>query len=131
MAQNLCMNQKSRYNERQYSLGLLQVWKIFHNYGCQATPISKPSTPKPVGRGHQGPRRGASPIRLRRSKRRAAVTEAIDIGDTTKEAVNVNETIPVPVGETEPAENAENTMKSVNTRRAADIFIYTLAYKAD
>ena len=45
--------------------------------------------------------------------------------------MNVNETIPEPVGETEPAENAENTMKSVNTRRAAEIFVYTLAYKAD
>ena len=74
-----------------------------------------------------GDRRGASPIRVRRSKRRAAVTEAIDIGDTTKEAVNVNETIPVPVGETEPAENAEDTEKSVNASRAAEISTYTLA----
>ena len=58
---------------------------------------------------------------------RAAVRESFDIGDTTEEAVNVNETIPEPVGETEPAENAENTKKSVNTNRAAEIFIYTLA----
>ena len=69
----------------------------------------------------------ASPIRLRRSKRRAAVTEAIDIGDTTKEAVNVNETIPVLVGETEPAENAEDTEKSVNASRAAEMSTYNLA----
>ena len=103
------------------------MWKLLYSYKHQATPISKPSSPKPIGRGHQGPRRGASPIRLRRSKRRAAVTEAIDIGDTTKEAVNVNETIPVPVGETEPAENAEDTEKSVNASRAAEIATYTLA----
>ena len=98
-----------------------------YTYGRQATPISKPSTPEPVGRGHQGPRRGASPIRLRRRERRAAVREAIDIGDTTEEAVNVNETIPEPVEETEPAENAEDTKKSVNAIRAAEISIYTLA----
>ena len=89
------------------------MWKILYSYERQATPISKPSSPKPIGRGHQGPRRGASPIRLRRSKRRAAVTEV----------VNVNETIPMPVGETEPAENAEDTEKSVNASRAT----YTLA----
>ena len=74
--------------------------------------MSRPSTPKPVGRGPQGQRRGASPIRLRRSKRRAAVREAIDIGDTTEEAVNFNETITEPVDETEPDENAEYTKKS-------------------
>ena len=100
------------------------MWKILYSYEHQATPISKPSSPKPIGRGHQGPRRGASPIRLRRSKRRAAVTEAIDI---TKEAVNVNETISVPVGETKPAENAEDTEKSVNASRAAEMSTYTLA----
>jgi hypothetical protein len=33
---------------------------------------------------------------------------AIDIGNTTEETVNVNETNPVPVEETEPAENTEN-----------------------
>ena len=32
---------------------------------------------------------------------------AIDIGNTTEETVNVNETNPVPVEETEPAENTE------------------------
>ena len=45
---------------------------------------------KPVRRAHQGPRRGASPIRLRRREMRAAVREGIDIGDTTEEAVNDN-----------------------------------------
>ena len=103
------------------------MWKILYNYGRLATPISRPSTPEPVGRGHQGPRRGASPIRLRRSKRRAAVKRAIVIGDTTEEALNVNETIPEPVGETEPAENAEETEKSVNASRATEIYISTLA----
>ena len=121
------MKQKSRCNARQYSLELLQVWKIFYNYGHQATPISRPSTPEPVGKGQQVPRREASPIRLRRRERRAAVREAIDIGDTTKEAVNVNETIPEPVEENEPAENVEDTKKSVNAIRAAEISVYTLA----
>ena len=32
---------------------------------------------------------------------------AMDIGKTTEETVNVNETNPLPVEETEPAENAE------------------------
>ena len=32
---------------------------------------------------------------------------AIDFGNTTEETVNVNETNPVPVEETEPAENTE------------------------
>ena len=57
---------------------------------------------------------------------RAAVRESIDIGDTTEEAVNVNETIPGPVGETEPVENAEDTEKSANASRGAEISIYTL-----
>ena len=35
------------------------------------------------------------------------VRAAIDIGNTTKETVNVNDTNPVPVKETEPAENTE------------------------
>ena len=123
----MCLKQKSRYNARQYSLGLLPVWKTFYNYGRQATPISKPSTPEPVDRGHLDSRRGASPIRLRRRERRAAVREDIDIGDTNAEAVNVNKTFPEPVGETEPAENTEDIKKSLNACRAAEIFIYTLA----
>ena len=108
-------------------MGLLQVWKILYYYGLQATQISKPSTPEPVGRGQQGSRRGASPIRLRKRETRAAVSEPIDIGETTEEAVNVNETIPEPVVETEPAENAEDTDQSVNAIRAAEISMYTLA----
>ena len=95
------MKQKSRYNARYYFLGLLQVWKIIYSYERQATPISKPSYPKPNGRGHQGPRRGASPSRLRRRERRAR--SALDIGDLTEEAVNINETIPKAVKETESA----------------------------
>ena len=57
---------------------------------------------------------------------RAAVRESIDIGDTTEEAVNGDETIPGPVGETEPVENAEDTKKSVNASRTAEISTYTL-----
>ena len=50
---------------------------------------------------------------MRRRERRAAVREDIDIGGTTEEAVNVNETIPGPVEETKSAENAEDTKKTV------------------
>ena len=35
----------------------------------------------------------------------------MEIGDTTEEAVNINETTPESVEEAEPAENAENTEK--------------------
>ena len=65
------------------------MWKIFKRHGCQPTPISKP-------------------IRLRRRERNVMARAAIDIGNTTEETVNVNETNPVPVEETEPAENTEN-----------------------
>ena len=41
-----------------------------------------------------GPRRGAGPSRLRGRERRAAARGAIEIGDTTEETVNVNETTP-------------------------------------
>jgi hypothetical protein len=34
---------------------------------------------------------------------------AIDIGNTTEETVNVNETSPVPVAETEPSVNTEKS----------------------
>ena len=54
-----------------------------------------------------------------------------DTGDTTEQAVSFNETTPEPVEETETAENTENTEKSVNAIRAAEISIYTQAYKAD
>ena len=65
------------------------MWKIFKRHGCQPTPIFKPS-------------------RLRRGERNVMARAAIDIGNTTKETVNVNETKPVLVEATEPAENAEN-----------------------
>ena len=71
-----------------------------------------------------GPRRGAGPSRLRGRERRAAARGAIEIGDSTEETVNVNETTPEPVEETEPAENAENTELSVN---AAEIFLFHLS----
>ena len=61
------------------------MWKIFKRHGCQPTPISKPS-------------------RLRRRERNVMARAAIDIGNTTEETVNVNETNPVQVEETEPTE---------------------------
>ena len=64
------------------------MWKIFRRHGYQPTPISKPS-------------------RLRRRERNVTARAAIDIGNTTEETVNVNETNPVPVAETEPSVNAE------------------------
>ena len=64
------------------------MWKIFERYGCQPTPISKPS-------------------RLRRRERNVTDRAAIDIGNTTEETVNANEINPVPVEETETAENTE------------------------
>ena len=69
-------------------MGLLKVWKIFKRYGCEPTQISKPS-------------------RLRRRERNVTARAAIDIGNITEKTVNVNETNPVPVEETETAENAE------------------------
>ena len=62
--------------------------KIFKRYGCDSTYISKPS-------------------QLRRRERNVTARAAIDIGYTTEETVNVNETNLVPVEETEPAENSE------------------------
>ena len=44
----------------------------------------------------------------------AAARAAIEIGYTTEETVNANEITPEPVEETEPAENAEISEKSVN-----------------
>ena len=64
------------------------MWKIFKRYGCQPTPISKPS-------------------RLRRREKNVMARVAINIGNTTKETVDVNEINPVPVEETEPAGNTE------------------------
>ena len=64
------------------------MWKIFKRYRCQPTPIPKP-------------------IRLRRRERNVTARAAINIGNTTGETVIVNENNPVPVEETEPAENTE------------------------
>ena len=82
-------------------------------YGCHFTPIFKNSTPEPVGWVHQVSRRGACARRLRSSERRAEARAAVEIGDTTEEAVNDNETTPETVTETYPAENAETTKKTV------------------
>ena len=64
------------------------MWKIFKRYGCEPTTIFKPS-------------------RLRRRERNVAARAPINIGNTTVETVNVNETNLVPVEETEPAKNTE------------------------
>ena len=40
---------------------------------------------------------------------------AIDIGNTAEETVNVSETNPVPMEETEPAENTEKQAKSIGS----------------
>ena len=85
------------------------MWKIFKRHGCQPTPISKPS-------------------RLWRRERNVTARAAIDIGNTTEETVNVNETNPVPVEETEPAENTE---KEVNSIGSVEISIITGAGEAD
>ena len=47
------------------------------------------------------------PSRLRRREMNVKARTATDIGNTTEETVNVNETNPDPVGETEPAENTK------------------------
>ena len=46
----------------------------------------------------------------------------MEIGDTSKDAVNINETATESVEDTESSENAENTEKLVS-----DISIFTLA----
>ena len=51
----------------------------------------------------------------------------MDIGDTSEEAVNINETTTESVGETELAENAENTEKFGNTITVSEMSIFTLA----
>ena len=73
---------------RKYSLRFWYVSKILKRFGWQPTPISQPS-------------------RLRTRERNGTAIAAIGIGNTTEETVNVNETNPVPVEETEPAENTE------------------------
>ena len=64
------------------------MWKIFNRYGCEPTSIFKPS-------------------RLRRRKRNVRARAAYDMGNTTEETVNVKETNPVPVEETEPYKDTE------------------------
>ena len=51
---------------------------------------------------------------------------AVEIGDTSEEALNINGTTTESVGETEPAENAENTEKMVNTIKVSEIFLLLL-----
>ena len=51
----------------------------------------------------------------------------MEIGDTTEEAVNNNETTTESVKETEPAENAENTEKLGNIIIVSKISIFTSA----
>ena len=50
----------------------------------------------------------------------------MEIGDTSEEAVNINESKTESVEETEPANNAENTEKLGNTIMVCDISIFTL-----
>ena len=57
----------------------------------------------------------SKPSRLRRRERNVTARAAIDIGNTAKETVNVNENNPVPVEETEPAENTEKSEISITT----------------
>ena len=51
----------------------------------------------------------------------------MEIGDTSKEAMNINETIAESVKETEPAENVENSEKLGNTIMVSEISIFPLA----
>ena len=51
----------------------------------------------------------------------------VEIGDTSKEAMNINETIAESVKETEPAENVENSEKLGNTIMVSEISIFPLA----
>ena len=48
----------------------------------------------------------------------------MEIGDTSEEAINSNETTTESVEETEPAENAENTEKLRNTIMVSEISIF-------
>ena len=50
----------------------------------------------------------------------------MEVEDTSKEVVNINETTTESVEETEPAENAENTDKLGNTIVVSEISIFTL-----
>ena len=57
----------------------------------------------------------------------AATRVGVKIGDTSEEAVNINETTNESVQETEPAENAENTEKLGETIMVSEISIFILA----
>ena len=74
------------------------MWKIFKRYGCEPTPIYKPS-------------------RLRRRERNVKARAAIDIGNKPEEMVNVHETNPLPVEETKPAENTEKKINSIRLNK--------------
>ena len=52
---------------------------------------------------------------------------ALEIGDTSEEAVNTNETTTESEEESEPTENAENTEKMGNTIMVSEISISTLS----
>ena len=80
------------------------MWNIFKRYGYQPTPISKPN-------------------RLRRREGNGTARAAIDIGNTTKETVNVNETSTVTLEETEPTENTTTT--KINLIGSVEISITT------
>ena len=51
----------------------------------------------------------------------------MEIGDTSKEAVNINETTTESVEETEPTENAKNAEKLGNTSMVSEISIFISA----
>ena len=53
--------------------------------------------------------------------------EYVEIGDTSEEAVNINETTTESVEETEHTENAENNEKLGNTIMVSEISMFTLA----
>ena len=93
--------------------------------------ISKHGTLNQLAGAIRAPGWGACPSRLKGGERRAAARSALDIGDNAEEAVSFNETTPEPVEETKNAEITENTEKSVNAIRAAEIYIYTLTDEAD
>ena len=70
-------------------IGIVVSVENIMGYECEPTPIAKPS-------------------RLRRREINVKARIAINIGNTTEETVNVKETNPVSLEETEPAENTEN-----------------------
>ena len=78
------------------------MWKICKRYGCQPTPISNPSM-------------------LRRRERNVTARAAIGFGNITEETVNINKTNPVPVEETD---SAENTDKREINRISGDFYYH-------